>query len=184
MSSGNQIPAQPIPGAAHPSNGAYWYAIHTRSRHEKTVDASLQQSGVATFLPLLKQIHHWSDRRQAVDVPLFPCYTFVHMDAGSSARLQVLKTPGVLGLVGGRAGPIPIPPSEIEHVQTVVAERLPFAPYPFLKTGQRVRVRGGAFEGMEGIWLGQQRSGTLVISIELIQRSLAVRVDGYDVEPM
>ncbi len=183
MSSGSQLFTQPASNAAHFSTEARWYAIHTRSRHEKRVDVSLQQSGVASFLPLLKQVHHWSDRRQTVDVPLFPCYMFVHMDAASPVRRQVLKTPGVLGLVGGQAGAIPIPSWEIEQVQRVLAERLLLAPHPFLKLGQRVRVRGGALDGLEGILTSNQSTTTVVISVELIQRSISVSIEGYDLEP-
>lgn len=169
--------------AAHVYEEARWYAIHTRCRHEKRVDTSLQQSGIATFLPLVKEVHHWRDRRQAVDVPLFSCYTFVYMNVVSSVRLQVLKTPGVLGLVGGQTGPIPIPNWEIGQVQKLVAEELPLGPYPFVKAGQRVRVRGGALDGMEGILICHKGSTTLVISVDAIQRSISVSIEGYDVEP-
>ncbi len=108
---------------------------------------------------------------------------FVHMDAASPARRQVLKTPGVLGLVGGQAGAIPIPSWEIEQVQRVLAERLLLAPHPFLKLGQRVRVRGGALDGLEGILTSNQSTTRVVISVELIQRSLSVSIEGYDLEP-
>lgn len=182
MSSGNQFFTGANPMPCEPFPPAQWYAVHTRCRHEKKVDVSLRQSGVATFLPLVKEVHHWSDRRQSVEVALFSCYTFVHINVLSRARLQVLKTPGVLGLVGGPTGPIPVSSSEIEQIQRVITERLPLFPYPFLNIGQRVRVRGGVLDGMEGILTCRKGTSALVISVDAIQRSLSVSIDGYDVE--
>ncbi|HSB76230.1 MAG TPA: UpxY family transcription antiterminator [Terriglobales bacterium] len=159
-----------------------WYAVHTRCHHEKAVDMSLQHAGIKTFLPLVKEVHRWSDRRKTVDVVLFPCYTFVHIDAHSPARVQVLKTPGVLQLVGGRAGPTPIADFEIEQVQKVLAERLSFSPFPFLIRGERVRVRGGALDGVEGILSSHVGAKTIIISVTAIERSLSLAIEGYDLE--
>ncbi len=159
-----------------------WYAVHTRCHHEKAVDMSLQRGGIRTFLPLVKEAHHWSDRRKMVDVVLFPCYTFVRIDARSSARLQVLKTPGVLRLVGGRAGPTPIADFEIEQVRKVLTERLSFSPFPFLIRGERVRVRGGALDGVEGILSSHMGAKTIIISVAAIERSLSLAIEGYDLE--
>lgn len=159
-----------------------WYAIHTYPRHEKKVDRGLRGAGITSFLPLLTQAHRWSDRRQTVDVPLFPCYTFVQIQPVPEARVAVLKTPGVIGLVGKTGEGTAIPDGEVNRVRSVLAERLTCVPYPFLKRGQRVRIRGGSLDGVEGIWLGQKNGGTLIISVELIQQSIAVSVEGYDVE--
>ena len=159
-----------------------WYAVHTRCHHEKSVNVSLEGAGLTTFLPLVKEVHHWSDRRKTVDVVLFPCYTFVHLDALSPARMQVLKTPGVLELVGSRAGPTPIADLEIEQVQKVLAERLAFAPFPFLNRGQRVRVRGGALDGVEGVLSSHTGAKTIIISVTAIERSLSLSIEGYDLE--
>ncbi len=166
------------------TNELHWYAIHTRARHEKKVAAHLQDKGVTTFLPLIAQRHRWSDRNKTIQMALFPCYTFVHMDTHTEERLAVLKTPGVLGFVGVHGVGIPILDKEIEDIQTLLAHNVTCALYPFLRTGQRVRIRGGCLEGVEGILVAKNSDRSLVVSIELIQRSVAVRIDGYDAEPV
>jgi transcription antitermination factor NusG len=159
-----------------------WYAIHTVARHEKHVAQQLQKCGVITFLPLMQQVRQWSDRRSNVEVPLFSCYAFVHTVQTSEERLKVLRTPGVLGFVGSERVGTPIPNEEIENLQTAIRENVPFAFHPFLKAGKRVRIRGGSLDGMEGILVGQAGCKSLVVSVELLQRSVSIRVEGYDVE--
>ncbi|HEX6905413.1 MAG TPA: UpxY family transcription antiterminator [Terriglobales bacterium] len=159
-----------------------WYAIHTRSRHEKRIELSLRQAGVDTFLPLIREVHRWSDRRKEVQLPLFPCYLFVHIVPETAARLTVLKTSGVLNFVGTSGLESPIPDQEIEQVRSVVTQQGSYFPCPFLKTGQRVRIRGGALEGVEGVLSSHKGAATLVVSVELIQRSVSVLINGYDVE--
>jgi len=159
-----------------------WYAVQTRARHEKVVEQRLQEGGVKTFLPLMTEVHRWSDRKKVVKVPLFGCYVFAKIAATKVERLRVLRVEGVLSLVGsGREG-TPIPDSEIESVRILLEERLPWSSHPFLKIGQRVRIRNGALDGMEGVLLSRNGDRTLVISVDAIQRSLAVRVEGYEVE--
>jgi len=161
-----------------------WYAIWTRARHEKRVAHELQETRIGTFLPLLQQIHQWSDRRGKVEVPMFSCYAFVRIAQQTEERLKVLRTPGVLGFVGIRGVGVPIPDKEIEDIHTLLANNVTCALYPFLRMGQCVRIRGGCLEGVEGILVGKNSDRSLVVSIELIQRSVAVRIDGYDVEPI
>lgn len=159
-----------------------WYAVHTRSRHEKRIELSLRQAGVDSFLPLIREVHRWSDRRQEVRLPLFPCYLFVHVVPGTAARLTVLKTPGVLNFVGTGGRETAIPDQEIEQVRAVVTQQGAFFPCPYLKTGQKVRIRGGALDGVEGVLNSHKGASMLVVSVELIQRSVSVVIDGYDVE--
>ncbi len=159
-----------------------WYALHTRSRHERLVAQRLTEQGVETFLPIETEEHRWSDRKKTVQLPLFSCYVFARFVAASSDRLQVLRIGGVLGLVGSQGVGTPIPDEEVDAVRTLVEGATPWSPYPFLKIGQRVRIRGGALEGMEGILVSRNGNQTLVISVDAIQRSLAVRVEGYQVE--
>jgi len=169
--------------SAHVSNDRRWYAVHTRAPHEKQIEFRLRQAGVENFLPLVTEVHRWSDRRKEISLPLFPCYVFVRIASDPAARLSVLKTPGVLNFVGRSSGEIPaIPEDEIERVRTVIREETRFFPCPFLKQGQRVRIRGGVLDGLEGILSSHKGASTVVVSVELIQRSVSLLVEGYDVE--
>jgi len=161
-----------------------WYAVRTRLRFEKKVAAQLQRKGIKTFLPLVKQVHRWSDRRQVVDVPLFPGYGFVRLSLNASTRFHILQTVGLHGFVGCNGEAVPIPNKQIEDIQQVLAQQVPCAMYPFLKAGQRVRIRGGCLDGLEGILADRTSDTTLLISIETIGRTIAVRVEGYDIEPI
>jgi len=158
-----------------------WYAIQTRCRFEKKVAAQLQNKGIKTFLPLVKEIHRWSDRRQAIEKPLFPGYNFVHLPDSPGLRLRVLQTAGVNGFVMMNGFPVPVPEQQLEDVRRLLANEIACRAYPFLKAGQRVRIRGGCLDGMEGILIAENKDHSLVISIESIQRSVAIRIDGYDV---
>ena len=172
----------PAPGAA--SEEPRWYAIHTRARHEKAVTAQLQRIGITTFLPLIRQTHRWSDRQKTIQCVLFDCYTFVCLQAYSQKHFHIVKTPGVIGFVGVRGVGLPLPEKEIEDIRTLLANSIPCSPYPFLGTGRRVRIRGGCMDGLEGILVAKNSDQSLVVSIDMIQRSVAVRIDGYDVEPV
>ena len=161
-----------------------WYAIQTRPRHEKKVAIDLQEKGITTFPALVSRWRRWSDRRRLVQIPLFSSYVFVRIPYALDMRISVLRTGGVIGFVGARGTGVPIPDSQIEAVQTVLNQEVPFAPYPFLSVVQRVRIRGGSLEGIEGILVAKNGDRSLVVSVELIQRSLAIRVAGYEVEPI
>lgn len=161
-----------------------WYAIQTRSRHEKVVAQQLQNQGIVTFLPISSELREWSDRQKLVELPLFPGYAFVKLVYAPDERLRVLRTEGVVNFVGTAGQGISIPDKQIEHVQALLASKVPFENYPFLKAGQRVRIRGGALNGTEGILVRQDADRMLVISVELIQRSLSIRLQGYEVEAL
>jgi len=160
-----------------------WYGLQTRPRHEKIVAQRLEERGVKTFLPLVTEVHRWSDRKKSVQVPLFGCYVFARFVPNRADRLRVLRVDGVFGLVGARGEGTPIPDSEIDSVRSVIEGPVPWSSHPFLKIGQRVRIRSGSLDGMEGILVSSNGDRTLVISVDAIQRSLSVRVEGYEVEP-
>ncbi len=160
---------------------AQWYAIETRYRFERKVTAHLQRKGLETFLPLLAEIHRWSDRQRPVDIPLFSGYTFARFDLSSRLRLEILRTEGVLGLITFGGDAAPIPGKQIEDLQVLLANKVPCALHGFLKIGQAVRIRGGCLDGLEGI-LEQSGDKNLVISIECIQRSVAIKIEGYELE--
>lgn len=161
-----------------------WYAIRTRSRHEKMVADQLEKMGVENFLPLAKKTRQWSDRVKEVELPLFSGYAFVRVVLSSPDRLRVLQTHGVAGFVGISCIGTAIPESQINDIRTLLASKVPFEEQPYLRVGQRVRVKGGALDGVEGILAAQNGDRSLVISLEPIQRSLSVRVQGYTVEPI
>ena len=161
-----------------------WYAVRTRSRHEKLVARQLETQGIQSFLPLINKIHQWSDRRKEVQEPLFSGYAFVHLDPSSSDRSRVLRTQGVVNFVGVQGVGIPIPDHEIENINVLLSSSVSYEERPFLYVGQRVRVCGGALDGLEGVLTAENNDRSVVISVGLIQRSLSVRVAGYNVEPL
>jgi len=161
-----------------------WYAIHTRARHEKSIATRLESQRFKTFLPLVSEVHRWSDRRKVVELPLFSCYVFVKLHASIEERLRIFRLDGVISFVGVGWEGTPIPEAQIEAVRSLLAQQLPCCVHPFVKIGQRVRIRGGALDGIEGTLLSRNGDRTLVVSIDAIQRSLAVRIDGYDFEPV
>lgn len=161
-----------------------WYAIQTRSRHEKVVDRQLQERGIVSFLPVVTQVQRWSDRRKRVQFPLFPGYTFVRLAPSPEQRVEVLRVDGVVSFVGMHGQGVTIPEEQIATIKTLVSTDVPVESHPFLQVGQRVRVRGGSLDGVQGILVCRDAGGTLVISIDAIQRSLSIRVEGYDVEPV
>jgi transcription antitermination factor NusG len=159
-----------------------WFAVHTVARHEKRVAEQFQEKQIFTFLPLLQQIHRWSDRKSKVEVPLFSCYTFVRIRPTAEDRVKVLRTPGVHGFVGTKGLGTPIRDEEIESLRTVMRETVPWAPHPYIKIGQRVRILGGSLDGVEGILERKGPDQSLIVSVELLQRSVSMRVNGYDIE--
>lgn len=181
MSTGTQLWQTAPTTEAVPGN---WYAVQTRARHEKTVVERLREQGVTSFLPLVSEVHRWSDRRKTVELPLFSCYVFVKMVPTSRDRLRVCRISGVFGIVGAGGEGIPIPDEQIQAVRTLVTQPFAWSIHPFLKIGQRVRIRGGSLDGVEGVLLARNGDRTLIISIDAIQRSLAVRIEGYDVEAL
>ena len=176
------VPADVLAGRQSTSREHRWYAIQTRSRHEKVVATRLGNHGIHTYLPTVAEVHRWSDRRRLVHVPLFPGYAFIRSGDPAETIAIVMRTEGVLGVLGAGLYGTPIPDEEIKAITRVLAERIPYANHPFLNIGQRVRVRGGPLDGVEGILLARKREAALVISIEMIRRSLAVCIEGYDVQ--
>ena len=143
----------------------------------------LEERGVTAFLPLVSEVHRWSDRKKTVLAPLFSCYVFAKFLPTRMDRLHVLRVDGVFGLVGAKGVGTPIPDVQIDAVRSLVETQLPWSSHPFLKIGQRVRIRSGVLDGVEGISSRGTETASLVISVDAIQRSLAVRVEGYEVEP-
>jgi transcription antitermination factor NusG len=165
-----------------PSNSGVWFAVQTWPRYEKKVAAELQEKKLDVFLPLLASRNRWSDRQRLVQSPLFPSYIFVRIPEHKETRIAVLRTNGVSSFVGVRGAGSPIPESEIESVRIVLKQGISVQPHPFLNVGDRVRVRGSSLDGVEGVLLAKNDDLSLVVSIQLIQRSLSIRIAGYQVE--
>lgn len=161
---------------------AAWYAVQTRSRHEKKVAEDIEEKGIQSFLPLITRVHKWSDRQKQVQLPLFPGYVFVYATSAASERISVLRTPGVAGFVGSNGKGTPIPDKQIEDIRLILDRNVAFEEYPFLEVSQRVRIRGGSLDGVEGTLVAKNSDQSLVVSIDLIKRSILVRVSGYELE--
>jgi len=168
--------------SAESAEQLHWYAIQTRSRHEKVVRDQLAAKGITHLLPLWRKRSVWKDRIKVIEVPLFGGYLFGYF--ALQDRLAVLETIGVARLVGISGRPVPVPEEQIAAVRTMVEQRLPYDPYPYLVEGMRVRIKRGVLVGAEGILIARKQKHRLVISVDLIQQAVAVDVDGVDVEPL
>lgn len=171
-----------VPQTLQSTRNECWYALQTKARHEKVVQERLRKRGIETYLPTVMEIHHWSDRKKRVEVPLFSCYVFARLAPTAMDRLRILCMEGVFRFVGqGNAG-LSIPEEQIAAVRALLDSRVPCSPYPFFNVGQRVRICSGSLEGVEGILVSQNGDETVVISVDAIQRSIAVKVEGYELE--
>jgi transcription antitermination factor NusG len=159
-----------------------WFAVQTCANHEKRVLAQLNQREVETFLPVYGSVRKWKDRRVRLELPLFPGYLFVHL--AMRDRLQVLQTPSVVRLVGFGGQPAALPDQEIEALRLGLSRDMVIEPCPYLKVGQRVRVRSGALEGLQGILVRKKNITRFVISLDLIMRSVSAEIDVDNLEPL
>jgi transcription antitermination factor NusG len=152
-----------------------WFALQVRTRHEVGVASFLESKGFEYFLPLVTCRKRWSDRVKKVENALFPGYVFCRFDAQD--RLPILKTPGVLQIVGCNRTPAPIDEQEIQAIQALISSGLPSQPWPFLAVGDRVRIEAGPLNGYEGLLVEFKGNHRLVLSISLLHRSVAVEID-------
>ncbi len=157
----------------------HWYAAYTCAHHEKRVAAELGAREVQHFLPLYSSVRRWKDRRVLLELPLFPGYIFVRLALRD--RLRVVQIPSVVRLVGFNGLPTALPDTEMEIMRAGLSQSLRAEPHPFLTVGRRVRVTGGPFAGLEGILKRKKNNLRVVVSLELIQRSVVVDVDAADV---
>jgi transcription antitermination factor NusG len=163
--------------------GTYpWYALRVKARHEESVSSGLRERGYADFLPSYTSTRRWSDRMRKMELPLFPGYLFCRFDFGR--RLPILTTPGVMHVVGMGNLPTPVDEQEISALQAVVKSGLMMQPWPFLKTGQRVAIEDGPLRNVEGIVTEMKGTHKLVLSVTLLQRSVAVNVDRAWIRPL
>jgi transcription antitermination factor NusG len=157
-----------------------WYALYTRHQHERTVASLLLGKGFQVFLPLYSAVHRWKDRDKQLSLPLYPGYVFLRDRLDRT--LQILMTPGVHSIVGTADGPEPIPEFEIDAVRRVIETSWAVEPHPFLRCGDRARVTRGPLEGIEGTLLRKKNALRLVLSVEMLMKSVAVEIDASMVE--
>ncbi len=157
-----------------------WYAAYTNVRHERRVAAQLEDRLITHFLPTYHSVRRWKDRRKELDLPLFPGYVFVHV--ASRNRLRVLQISGVVRFVSFGGRPVPLRDDEVESLKNATASGFRTEPHPYLTVGRRVRVKYGPLAGLEGILVRKKDRFRVVISIDLIMRSVATEVQVSDLE--
>jgi len=167
----NQMPGHPR-----------WYALSVKHQHERRAATALGSKGFEALAPTYRARRQWSDRSKNLDLPLFSGYVFCRFDFDE--RIPVLDTPGVARIVGFGNGPAPVADEEIAAIKIVVESRLPVRPWPHLKPGDRVRIEDGPLRGVEGILLKEKESLRLVLSVELLQRSIAVELEPESIVPL
>jgi transcription antitermination factor NusG len=158
-----------------------WFAVHVRTRHETAIASFLEAKGYEQFVPLYKFKKRWSDRVKVLAAPLFPGYLFCRFDP--QFRLPILKTPGVIQIIGYNRIPTPIDEAEISAIQTVIESGMQTQPWPFLEVGELVRIGSGSLRGLDGIVVKMKENHRLVVSVTLLRRSVAVEIDSSLVEP-
>jgi len=164
------------------TNGLRWYALRTRSRHEKIVRDQLANQRLEPLLPTVKRLSQWKDRKKEIEVPLFTGYCFVRF--ASEQKLPVLKTLGVVDIVGSGHSSEAIPDEEITAIKTLMTSVLPYDPHPYLHEGMQVEVVRGPLQGIRGILLRKGKHHRLVLGVRLIQQAAAVEIDVADVVPV
>lgn len=163
----------------------HWYAVYTQSRHEKKVYERLIKKNIETFLPLIERWSRRKDRRKKIKIALFPGYLFVRTRMDAYCYLEILKTDGVVRILGHNGQPEPIPHEQISAIQALIKNGITVTPCAYLKEGMKVRVVNGPLLGIEGILLkNRYKKHRLIISVDLLQESVSVEIDALDVEPI
>lgn len=157
-----------------------WCALYTRYQHEKVIAETLKEKGFEVVLPLYESVRRWNDRNKVLSLPLFPCYVFVR--GGVTRRLDVLKTPGVNMILTQGNKVATIPDAEIDAVRKAVTGPHRVEPHPFLKCGERARIKRGVLVGVEGILIRKKNLCRLVLSVDMVAQSVAIEIDACDVE--
>jgi transcription termination/antitermination protein NusG len=163
----------------------HWYVAHVRSRHEVTVKERLVKLGIDAFLPVIERMSRWKDRKKLLSFPLFPGYLFVRMSGNQNEKLLVLKTPGVVRFIGQTPGePEAVPDEQIVSLRRLVESKENLDPYPYLKEGNRVRIKSGPLAGVEGILVERKGMHNLVLSVDILRQGVSIQVDAYSVEAL
>ncbi len=184
------LPASTIPAAHFSADFADtenrqalpWFALSVKHQHEKAIEAALAHKGFEAFAPTYRSRRKWSDRTKEIELPLFSCYVFCRF--AHEAKARVLQTPAISRVIDFGGIPAEIPAAEIDAIRAIVNSDLPARPWPNLKPGDRVRVERGPLRGIEGILMREKDALELVVTVELLQRAVAVHVDATSVVPI
>jgi len=161
-----------------------WFALYTRSRFEKQVAEQLERKRMPVFLPLRREVHRWQDRYQKVEVPMFRGYLFAQFSPDSPERTAVLRTAGVVRIVGFGQKDAEVPAEQIESLRRVAEDGALLHSHRYLRIGQRVKIASGALAGVEGILVRIRKQDRLVIAVDAIRQAVAVELAGYEVIPV
>lgn len=162
-------------GAERTLGPCWWYAVYAKHQHEKRASELLARKGFEVFLPLYRTEHRWKDRTKVVSLPLFPSYLFLRTDL--VRKIEILRTPGVFWLIENGGHACPVPETDIEAVRRITQSSANIQPHPYLRCGDFVRVREGALAGIEGILTRVKNRYRVVLSVDLLQKAIAVEVD-------
>ena len=161
---------------------ALWFALRTRSRHEKVVRDQLSHKGIEYLLPTINRMSQWKDRKKRIEIPLFSGYCFARF--AWTERIEVLGLPGVVKVVGSGTKPEPVPDVEIDSLKTVIHSAMPYDAHPYVHEGMRVEVARGPLRGVRGIIVRKEKHFRLVISVDVIKQAAAVEIDAADIVPV
>jgi transcriptional antiterminator NusG len=160
-----------------------WFALYVKSRHEFITDSELRKKGLETFLPSVKKLRHWKDRKKLIDFPLFPGYLFINIYPNPEEFINVLKTRGVVTLVSlGSGHPMPVSPEEISSLKLLIESGKELDIYPHLQEGAYVRIRKGALKGAEGVLKKKEDQYMFLVNINLLGRGVGVKIYADDIE--
>jgi transcriptional antiterminator NusG len=161
----------------------HWYAVYARSRHEEVVLSGLRKKMLETFLPRVEVMSRRKDRRKRILVPLLPGYLFVHTDMNPYQYWDIIKTYGVVRVIGIEGKPVPVKEEEIVSLRILDGTDRTISNQAFIKEGDRVMIMEGALKGLTGYYVRHKgKSDKVVVSIELLQRSLAVEIEDWRVD--
>lgn len=161
-----------------------WFAVQTRFRYEQRVAGDLTAKGVETYLPLLREVHSWKDRKKSLEVPAFGGYLFVRFEETQRNRVRVLETGGVVRLLGNQSGLEPVPDGEIESLRLSLGSGAPCARHPYLAAGALLRIERGPLRGLEGRLVRAANALRLVVCVASVGQAIAVEVAREDVAPV
>jgi transcription antitermination factor NusG len=160
-----------------------WFALSVRSRHEFVVHDALRQKGVETFLPFVKRVRQWKDRKTTVEFPLFPGYLFVSIFPRAEEFMKVVTIRGSVTFISLVPGyPTPVPTEEIDSLKIVLDSGSAFDVYPQFKAGARVRIKKGPLSGAEGVLTNKDDQQVFLVNVELLGRSVGVKIQAQDIE--